>query len=331
MGNFQIESPGENLPTRVENQLKVSIITPSFLGAKKVPLLLDELAKQVTDHIWEVVLVLDGDEDGTLDILRHRSYSYPLTIVSLPENQGRASALNAAVTASSGSVILRCDDDLVPGIDFVDRHAKWHIDGPRGVIGLCRNIMETNRYSECYGDQVDIRSRSAAYSAPRELRWRHWAANCSVDRSLWDQVGPYDETFRDYGFEDVDWGFRLMQQGAEIVIDERLEVEHRAASTTSAIRMDRAFRSGRASVYFEQKHGITLQEDLDVTISRRQKIWTLLVLGGARGKNPVGYSRLGSLIDATSRILPKPAARRLIAWGVESAGAGGRRIGQSEA
>ena len=92
-----------------------------------------------------------------------------------------------------------------------------------------------------------MRFRRDAYAVPPDATWRYWAGNVSVTRETWERVGPYDEAFRAYGWEDVDWGYRLAELGIPVVLEPSLETEHRdRRARRPPPRPQRAFYSGAA-------------------------------------------------------------------------------------
>ena len=196
--------------------LLTSVIIPSRGGADRLPRLLGMLAAQ--DSAVEVVVVLDGDIDGSSQAVDGWRDRLDLTVIEFGENRGRAAALNAGFEAARGDVLIRCDDDLAPLSDFASRHAAHHSDSPIGVVGLVRNQFPDTAYARAYGRHWDRLQRDHAYASAPDSTWQHWAANCSVSRETWERIGPYDEAYRGYGWEDIDWGYRLHQAGVPVII-----------------------------------------------------------------------------------------------------------------
>ena len=295
-----------------------SIVVPSFRGADRLPQLLDSLAAQDAAPSFEVIVVVDGVDDGSVALLENESRLDARSIV-FPENRGRVAALNAGFEAARGDVLIRCDDDLVPRPDYVSAHVNSHRDGPGGVIGLYLNEYSTTPYAEVYGKDADERFRRDAYGSAPSMAWRYWAGNCSITRAIWDSVGPYDPEYRLYGWEDVDYGYRIHKAGFEVRLAPELETPHRVAAVTTAIRARRASHSGAARRLFERKHP---QAGLPDAIPG-WSLWNALVRGLSR--IPLKPTRLGSVVDALLRFLPRGVGRKIVALSVESAALGGYR------
>ena len=296
-----------------------SIIVPSYRGVDRLPQLLDSLAvQQDGTPSFEVIVVVDGVDDGSVALLENESRLDPRSIV-FPENRGRVAALNAGFEVARGDVLIRCDDDLLPGTDYVGAHVNAHRDGPGGVIGLYLNEYSTTPYAEVYGKDADQRFRRDAYNSPPAGAWRYWAGNCSITREVWEAVGPYDPEYRLYGWEDVDYGYRIHAAGFVVRLAPELETPHRVAAVTTAVRVRRASHSGAARRLFERKH---LQAGLPNAVPG-WSVWNALVRGLSRV--PLDPARLGGAVDALLRILPHGVGRKLVALCVESAALGGYR------
>src|SRR5690606_8143070 len=267
---------------------------------------------------FEVIVVVDGVDDGSVALLENESRLDARSIV-FPENRGRVAALNAGFEAARGDVLIRCDDDLVPRPDYVSAHVNSHRDGPGGVIGLYLNEYSTTPYAEVYGKDADERFRRDAYGSAPSMAWRYWAGNCSITRAIWDSVGPYDPEYRLYGWEDVDYGYRIREAGFEVRLAPELETPHRVAAVTTAIRARRASHSGAARRLFERKHP---QAGLPDAIPG-WSLWNALVRGLSR--IPLKPARLGGAVDVLLRFLPRGVGREVVALSVESAALGGYR------
>jgi GT2 family glycosyltransferase len=270
-------------------------------------------------HDWEAVVVLDGDVDGSEQVLSDWAGRIPVRPVVFPENRGRPAALNAGHATAAGRVLVRCDDDLAPGPDYVRLHAAAHDDGPRGVVGMCRNVFPETAYARVYGRPAYERFRTGAHAAPAETRWRYWGGNVSVDRETWERVGPYDEGYQGYGWEDVDWGYRVHSAGVPIAVVPGLETDHHIAATTTAGRALRAYYSGSARRRFEAKHGF------QVVAPGGHDPWNLTVGATARVLSEKGIGRAGRTVDRLADRLPRWAAEKAVALTVEAGALAGYR------
>ncbi|TWE11994.1 glycosyltransferase family 2 protein [Rudaeicoccus suwonensis] len=294
-----------------------SIVIPTRGGAQRLPLLLHTLEHQSTDD-WEALVVIDGDIDDSASVVRIFA-DLPIRTIVFPQNRGRSHALNAGFTAAQGEVFIRVDDDFELSPGHVAAHIAAHASGPCGAIGLTRNVALTNRYWRVYGAAADERSRHDAHSMPADQRWRLWGGNTSIDRGSFTRVGGFDTTYAGYGWEDVDFGYRVAQLGLPIHLVEDAEALHHMASVDTQTRARRAFDSGRAQRHFEALHGAGSSRDRSTPSSwwRRATDTTAGALTSAR------VQALSKAVDATLPVLPPPIARKAVAFTVEASATAG--------
>ncbi len=297
-----------------------SIIVPSYRGVTRLPALFDSLAaQQEGTPAFEVIVVIDGIDDGSVALCTQEN-RIDVRHILFPENRGRVAALNAGFEAARGNVLIRCDDDLLPSPQYVAGHVRAHAEENVGVVGLYLNRYEDTRYAEVYGKDSDSHFRAGAYAAEESMRWRYWAGNCSITRAQWDSVGPYDPRYRLYGWEDVDYGYRMAAAGHRIILASELETVHRVAAVTTEKRAQRAAHAAAARRLFEAKHPDHSLPPAEPSLS----VWNALVILASRSlaRNP---RRFGRFVDAVIPRLPKKIATKLVALAVESSALAGFR------
>ncbi|WP_145032231.1 glycosyltransferase family 2 protein [Micrococcus luteus] len=302
---------------------EASVIVPSRGGAQRLPRLIGALAAQEDAPSFEVHVVVDGDVDGSEAVLAQSAAEHPgldLSWTVFSENRGRVAALNAGADATSGRILIRADDDLEPGPHYIRDHVAAHSGEPGGAIGLTANVLPDSAYQRVYGDAQDEAHRRHAYALPAEQQWRHWAGNVSVPRAIHEELGGYDPDFRRYGWEDVDFGYRLHVAGYPVVIRPELETRHHAAAVTTHSKAVRALHGTVARNLFVTKHGAAPLG----TIGAPRGVWGAAVRLVALGTTEATLTRSSALIDAVADYLPRGLARRLIALQVEGAAETGR-------
>ena len=308
--------------------IALSVVVPTRGGAARLPDLLDALASQEMTKPWEALFVLDGDLDGSRELIEAYADRLPLRIVERTAGAGVAAALAAGYEAAHGEIVLRCDDDLTPPPGFLAAHLARHRDRPAGapplgVISLTRDVFADTPYATAYGRPANERLLAQAHTRPAEQRWRHWAACNSVSRAAYDAVGGFDPTMS-YR-EDSELGLRLARSGVEIVIDPELEIEHRGPATDAATRAARAFTSGASTVAFEERHPETRTTPAPPTGAWGRAV--LLAAGRIGSRDDA--SALGRRIDTLLPRLPGALRGKAVAWAVEAAAVAGRRVGDT--
>lgn len=303
-----------------------SIVVPSYKGAARLPALLDSLAAQEPfTPAFEVIVVIDGVDDGSLALVEDESRidARPLLF---EQNRGRVGALNAGFEAASGTVLIRCDDDLVVPPTYVSAHVRAHAgEQPMGVVGLTKDIHENSAYAAAYGRDAAERSFAYASSRPAEERWRLWAASCSVTRDTWDAMGGYDSHYRAYGWEDVDYGYRLHEAGIPIVTAPSATAQHHGPARSCAARCAKAFDSGAARGAFLALHPGSPLAPATASPGVWGRAVDLLARAMQRAGSPGATPRL---VDSLLPFLPVSVGRKLVALHVEAAGLAGSRTSE---
>ena len=216
--------------------MKVSVIVPTHNRRALLERKLRALERELGD--FEIIVVADGCADGTLEFLNGFSTKLDVQVLELP-GVGTAAARNAGVRASSGRVLLFSDDDVIPRSGWVLAHANAH---------ATKNAVAVGRL------ELPAQLRDgASFLGPKALWWNATGANTSMSRDLFDRAGGYDESFREYGGEDPDLGFRLLKSGANFVFLDRAVAEHWDEGFSSSLRK-KARAAGIAHVRVWRKH-----------------------------------------------------------------------------
>src|SRR5262245_44212576 len=114
----------------------ISIVIPTYQRCASVMRALHLLETQtLAPFRFEVIVVLDGSTDGTLEMLGSYHPRYR-TCALWQANRGRAAACNAGIDMASGDVIVLLDDDMQPEPEFLEAHLDAHAGQPKlAVIG----------------------------------------------------------------------------------------------------------------------------------------------------------------------------------------------------
>jgi glycosyltransferase involved in cell wall biosynthesis len=103
---------------------RVSLIVPCYNEQDRISLLLDAIRSQTCQLDNIGVIIADGmSDDGTRDVIHNFSAQHPELNVRLFDNPQRIipAALNMAIEAAEGDVIIRLDAHSAPRPDYVAR------------------------------------------------------------------------------------------------------------------------------------------------------------------------------------------------------------------
>src|SRR3954469_9107690 len=104
-----------DLMNRALSAETLSVAIPLYNEAESVPTLMAQVHEALRDFAlpWELIVVDDGSEDGTLEALREasRRYGPHVRVVQLQRNFGQTAAMQAGIEAARGTIIVTLDGD----------------------------------------------------------------------------------------------------------------------------------------------------------------------------------------------------------------------------
>lgn len=259
---------------------------------------------------YEVVLVNDGSRDDTPAVIERarRLATCGFTVID-QANAGLAKARNAGIAWATGERIAFIDDDVLPTPVFAAEHLRS--DERHGDVVVRGAVINTESFEAL---PVPVWSL-ANYSA----NW-FWTSNVSVRRARLDAVGGrFDESFSEYGWEDIELGLRLRALGTKAVFNRRAVAFHwkPAPKGTNLAGMLRQVRAqARTAVRLEALHpGWRVALAIGDTLPQRLLGDALRKSGlPARLARAVGTSAADGANAAETKLSPaKLAAARLLA------------------
>lgn len=129
----------------------ISIVVPLYQEEENVPLLVKEVSDKLEDVAYELILVDDGSDDGTVEaVKKERAADDRVVLVQLRRNFGQTAAMSAGFDKAVGDYVVYMDGDLqtdpadIPKllerllIDNLDMVNGWRKD--RQDASLSRNF-----------------------------------------------------------------------------------------------------------------------------------------------------------------------------------------------
>ena len=201
---------------------RFSVVIPTHRRRQTVLRGVAALDRQV-ERDFEVVVVVDGSGDGSAEALRSLSVSFPLQVIE-QENMGAAQARNAGIAATVGEILLTLDDDMEAEPRMLLEHDRAHRAGVDVVLGDLPIHPDSPSNMLSWGVGEWARLRCERLSAPgAEVRLDDLlTGQLSISRRAFEAVGGFDAGFTRggaFGGEDLDFGYRLLKTGFEIVFD----------------------------------------------------------------------------------------------------------------
>ena len=174
------------------------------------------LEQSVADDAYEIVVVNDGSTDNTRAVIERARRSATCAFVAIDRpNGGLAKARNAGIAAANGERIIFIDDDVLALPNFVEEHLRAAALHPGRIVR--GGAINVESFDDLPPPEWSLRDYSANF---------FWTTNVSVPLETLRGVGGFNETFAEYGWEDIDVGLRLRAAGVRATFNPRALVYH---------------------------------------------------------------------------------------------------------
>jgi glycosyltransferase involved in cell wall biosynthesis len=230
----------------------VSVVLPTRGRARYLEVALDSLASQELDEPWELLVVDDGSEDDTTEVLARRG----VRSLRFDAARGLNPARNEGVRATTGDLVAFCDDDVhtPPGwlralVEGARRHPHAHAFG-----GPIRPRFEGAVPRGCGREDPPLTTLDLG-GEDRSTNLV-WGANMAVRRGAFERFGYFDESIHGGG-DEQEWLERLAAEGGTLVYLADAGLDHRREGRDARlVQLARAaYGRGRAMRAFDRRRG----------------------------------------------------------------------------
>jgi GT2 family glycosyltransferase len=195
--------------------MAVSVIVPSYNGAKKLPNLLAALQQQTVRDI-EVIIVSDGSVDNTADVVCSGNWELNIKFIE-QHNKGRSATRNRGVAEATNDLLIFFDDDMRPLPTCIAQHIQHHHRYPGSIVtgGLQEEVTvgatELFKYkSFLSGKWLAPLSADGSKKLSKEQTFIT-TANFSIAKKEFTLLGGFDERLTDA--EDYELAIRALKMG----------------------------------------------------------------------------------------------------------------------
>jgi cellulose synthase/poly-beta-1,6-N-acetylglucosamine synthase-like glycosyltransferase len=218
----------------------VSLIVPCYNEEKRIRHLLDALLAQTYPLEKMDVTIADGlSQDRTRALIAEFQREHPLLQIQVIDNNAKniPAALNRAIEASQGEIIVRLDAHSAPYSDYVEQSVTALLSDTAENVG---GVWEIRPGAENWLAE-SIAVAAAHPLGVGDALYRHTKASAYVDtvpfgafrRLLLEEVGKFDESL--LANEDYEFNARIRQSGGRVWLNPQIRSVYFARSTLTEL------------------------------------------------------------------------------------------------
>jgi glycosyltransferase involved in cell wall biosynthesis/uncharacterized membrane protein YvlD (DUF360 family) len=248
-----LEAPEGEKGVVKERSPVISVIIPTHNRKADLERTLEALKVQTYPLAEvEVIIVSDGSQDGTLEMLKDYRAPFRLHVIA-QSNLGPAAARNCGACSATAPLLLFLDDDVEPAPALIEAHVCAH-QGQKDhvVIGPYMPVYQDNSYFH-----IQIRSwwegvfRSMLQRGHRFSFKDLLTGNMSIKAELFARFGGFNPDLKAH--EDYEFGMRLIKANVPITAAaDAMGLHHDKINLSRSLR--RKFEEGSADLIMARLH-----------------------------------------------------------------------------
>lgn len=243
--------------------MQLSVVIPTWNRCRLLVRTLEALLHQEDAPEFEVLVVDDGSTDTTADVVTQIQLRSPVPVHYLYQsNRKQGAARNLGARRALGGWLVFLGDDIIPSPRFLAEHRDAHLRldpdpaaSRTSVIGYTTWPPEFRRtrfldYIGEYGWQFGF----ALIRDPLDVPFNFfYTSNLSLPRRRFLESGGFDESFQEYGWEDIELSLRLQKAGMRLAYAETASAYHNHPLDLRRFA-DRQRRVGRSAWSLYRRH-----------------------------------------------------------------------------
>ena len=188
--------------------VKCSVVIPTYKRPHLLQKCLSALLQQQTNIQYEVIVVSDGKDEETAELMNEFTVlEMPFIYISLNKQSGPAAARNQGWQMAHGELIVFTDDDTIPSQKWLQNYWNAYLKNYKANIAFTGGVI------------VPVSERPTDYERNTAgLETVDFVtANCACTRNALQKINGFDENFTMAWREDSELEFKLMKAAIPIV------------------------------------------------------------------------------------------------------------------
>ena len=268
---------------------QVSVIVLSWNRKVDIKETLINLKEQTVKPV-EVIVVDQGSDDGTLDMLE-KDFLY-VKLIKLHRNFGVPGGRNVGAANAKGNILLFLDNDANLAPNAIELTIQKFKNNPMlGALGY--KIVNAFTNDLDYSSWPYQKSKLKNVNEPFET-YTFCGCGHAIPKKVFEEVGYYwDDLF--FSWEESELSIKILDKGYKILYDPSIKVYHRLSSENRTYKTEHECRRLRNSLWVSWKY-FPIHESICETFNRFCAYMLKAVI------NRCFFKMLFSFVSALSRI-----------------------------
>jgi GT2 family glycosyltransferase len=240
---------------------EASVVVTTLNNVVFTRLCLESVLANTEAPTYELIVVDNGSQDGTVDYLRELARRFPqLRVIENKRNEGFAAAANRGLEAARGEKLVILNNDTIVPRSWLWRLTRQLDDPSVGLVGPVTNRIGTEAEIQTgymtYGGMLEVAHGREASHHDVTFDVPMLAMFCiALRRKVFQELGPLDTRFGPGLFEDDDYSVRATRAGYRLVCVSDAFVHHFGEATFGRLfgAAEREFLFRRNRDLFEEK------------------------------------------------------------------------------
>ena len=223
-------APGFQTPSG-DNELRVSVVIPTYNSAESLRVCLDALSAQdFPDSDFEVFVVDDGSTDNTREVVESYAEAPANIRYWRQEHGGPALARNHGTWRTSGRIVMFTDADCKPCPNWISQMAA-PFEEPGSTVAAVKGAYKTRQdgFIARFA-QMEFESRYRKMMK-REVVDFVDTYSAAFSRTVFTELEGFDTSFPLANNEDVEFSYRMADRGHRMVFNPDAVVYHHHPDT----------------------------------------------------------------------------------------------------
>lgn len=268
-----LDSQVPTQPSTLQTAVRVSVIIPAYNAAQTIRGCLEAVQMQTYPReSYEILVVDDGSTDETPRLAETFLYIRVLHSV----HRGPAAARNLGARTATGDFILFTDADCEPASNWIEAMLAPLTNSGEDIIGAKGVYRTRQRQLVARFVQLECEEKYAQMSQVRYIDFVD-TFSAAYSRHIFLANNGFDESFPMPSGEDIEFSFRLAEQGYKMSFAQDAVVYHHHVENIFAYTL-RKFRIGYWRLYVHRFFPKKIWHDSYTPVTLKLQIALILLL-----------------------------------------------------